>query len=323
MSVNITVVGSICIDMAIKIPHLPVIGETVSGRELATPVGGKGFNQALQIHRLGGKVLFFGRLGDDAHGRMILDELEREDFPLRGLKVYKGEKTAVGLIFVAPDGTNLIAGFSGANMNFSIDDIDQNIYDALLLSSHLIIQMEIPNVVNLAVLKLAKELNTRTVLNVAPYKEISDEILSLVDIFIFNEVEASGFFNTDVKTHEDVFTLRESLRYDWRKIYIVTLGAQGAAMIAPEGVHKTDGIKVDSVDSTGAGDSFVGSYVHFIASGEGYLESLDLANIVAAESTTVMGAMPSLPDLKKVTELMSVRGIKLKTETGIPCDADE
>jgi len=317
MSANITVVGSICLDMAIKIPHLPVIGETVSGRELATPVGGKGFNQALQIHRLGGKVHFFGRLGDDAHGRMILDELEREDFPLRGLKVYKGEQTAVGLIFVAPDGTNLIAGFSGANMNFSIDDIDQNIYDALLLSTHLIIQLEIPNNVDLAVLKLAKELNTRTVFNVAPYKELSDEILNLVDILIFNEIEASGFFNREVKTHEDIFSLKDSPRYDWRKIYIVTLGAGGAAMIAPEGVHKVDGIKVDSVDSTGAGDSFVGSYVHFIANGEGYLESLDLANIVAAESTTIMGAMPSLPNLERVNELMSNRGIKLKGTNNI------
>lgn len=312
MPPTITVFGSICLDLALKVPHLPSKGETVLGTELAMPPGGKGFNQALQAHRLGSKVYFFGRLGDDAIGNIVLTELEKENFPVRGLRILKNENTALGLILIAPDGTNLIGGFSGANMNFSHDDIDQNVYDALLLSSHLILQLEIPDSINLAVLRLAKEQGVRTIMNYAPYRKVPDEVIKLVDVFIFNELEASGFFNRTIETPDDLFEVKKSPLYDYRKLYIVTLGANGAAMIGPEGECYVDGQKVDSVDSTGAGDSFVGSYVHFVASGEGYYQSLELANIVAAESTTVIGAMPSLPDIKRVKKIMVKKGIELK-----------
>ncbi|MCD6216352.1 ribokinase [bacterium] len=309
MSVNITVVGSICLDFGIMLPHLPVVGETVLGTDLITPVGGKGFNQALQAHRLGSRTHFFGRLGDDAPGRMIIDQLENEDFPVRGLRVLKNEKTALGLILIGPDGRNMIGGFSGANMNFNIEDIDQNVYDALLLSTHLILQLEIPDEVNLAVLRLAKEQYVRTILNFAPYRNIPEEIENLIDIFIFNEIEASAYFEREIRTHEDFFRIRDSKKYLFEKIYIVTLGEKGAAIIAPEGEYYSEGIAVDSIDSTGAGDSFVGAYVHFIASGRGYIQSIDLANIVAAESTTKPGAMPGMPGAARIETLIREHNI--------------
>ena len=298
----ITVVGSICLDYGLQLPHLPEVGETVLGNNLAIPVGGKGFNQALQAHRLGSKINFFGRLGDDPPGKMILQQLKNEDFPVRGLRVLDDETTALGLIFIDPDGNNMIGGFSGANMNFGLEDIDQNVFDALLMSSHLVLQLEIPDHANLAALRLAKEHYVRTIMNFAPYREVPAEIEKLLDILIFNEIEASAYFDKDIRTHKDFFKIRNSKKYVFEKIYIVTLGDKGAAIVAPEGDHYSEGLKVDSVDSTGAGDSFVGAYVHFIASGKGYVNSIDLANIVAAESTTKLGAMPSLPEIERVED---------------------
>ena len=311
---NIAVVGSICLDYGLRLDHLPKIGETVLSTDLTVPVGGKGFNQALQAHNLGSKVHFFGRLGDDPPGHMIIEQLEGINFPVRGLRVLRDEKTALGLIFIGPDGKNMIGGFSGANMNISVDDIDQNVYDALLISSHLILQLEIPIEVCHAALKLAKEQYVRTVLNFAPYREVGPGIEELVDIFIFNEVEASQFFKMTIETAGDFFKVKESAKYLFEKIYIVTLGDKGAAIIAPEGDYYSSGIKVDSIDSTGAGDSFVGAYVHFIANGEGYIRSIDLANIVAADSTTRLGAMPSLPSRERVEELMAENEIQLNDE---------
>ncbi len=310
MPVNITVVGSICLDLGIMLPHLPVVGETVLGTDLITPVGGKGFNQAFQAYRLGSRIHFFGRLGDDAPGRMIIEQLENESFPVRGLRVLKNEKTALGLILIGPDGKNMIGGFSGANMNFNIEDVDQNVYDALLISTHLILQLEIPDEINLAVLRLAREQHVRTIMNFAPYRDIPEEVEKLIDIFIFNEVEASMYFDREIQTHEDFFRIRDSKKYVFEKIYIATLGEKGAAIIAPEGEYYSKGINVDSIDSTGAGDSFVGAYVYFIASGRGYIQSIDLANIVAAESTTKPGAMPGMPDAIRVGELMRSHGIE-------------
>lgn len=304
MPVNITVIGSICLDLGIMLPHLPVVGETVLGSDLITPVGGKGFNQAFQAHRLGSRIHFFGRLGADAPGQMIIEELDKVNFPVRGLRVLNNEKTALGLILIGPDGKNMIGGFSGANMNFDIEDIDQNVYDALLISTHLILQLEIPDKINLAVLRLAKEQHVRTVMNFAPYRDVPEEIEKLVDVFIFNEVEASMYFEREIQTHEDFFKIRDSKKYKFEKLYIVTLGDKGAAIIAPEGEFYSEGIAVDSIDTTGAGDSFVGAYVYFIASGRGYVQSVELANIVAAESTTIAGAMPGMPDTVRVRELM-------------------
>ncbi|MBU1023950.1 hypothetical protein KKB99_06675, partial [bacterium] len=201
----ITVVGSICLDYGLQLPHLPDVGETVLGTNLAIPVGGKGFNQALQAHRLGSQVSFFGRLGADPPGKMILDQLKNENFPVRGLRVLQDEKTALGLIFIDPHGNNMIGGFSGANMNFGLEDIDQNVFDALLMSTHLVLQLEIPDIANLAALRLAKEHHVRTIMNFAPYREVPGEIEVLLDILIFNEIEASAYFDRDIRTHEDFF----------------------------------------------------------------------------------------------------------------------
>jgi ribokinase len=311
MAPNITVVGSICVDFGLRVPHLPAIGETVLSTDFTTPVGGKGFNQALQAHRLGSSVHFFGRIGDDPPGQMIMKQLDAEDFPVRGLRIIRNENTAIGLIFIGPDGKNMIGGYSGANMKFTADEVDQNVYDALHISSHLILQLEIPDAANLAAMKLAKELYVRTVMNFAPYREIPPEIEDMIDIFVFNEIEASAFFKTDILKAEDVSQISKSPRYKFEKIYIVTLGEKGAAMVAPEGFHKADGIPVNAIDSTGAGDSFTGAYVHFVAWGESYIRALDLANVVASDSTTKLGAMPSLPGFDRMLTIFDQRGIEL------------
>ena len=136
---RITIVGSICQDLVVTVPHLPARGETVLSRSFETFVGGKGFNQALQAHRLEAEINFFGKLGADIYGDDVIRQLNDEGFPGAGI-ARTGSHTALGIIMVEDGGMNYIAGFSGANMEFKPDDIDRvALADALSQSSHLIL----------------------------------------------------------------------------------------------------------------------------------------------------------------------------------------
>jgi len=291
---HITVVGSICQDLVVNVPHLPARGETVLTTGFDAFVGGKGFNQALQVHRLGGQVSFFGKVGGDVFGDDVIRQLVEEGFPNAGI-ARTGTKTALGMIMVEPGGMNYIAGFSGANMEFMPEDIDRvALVDALEKSSHLILQMEIPAETNRMAMELANDAGCTVVTNFAPYRPTLPADVETMDLLVFNEVEASGFFGTQILNAADVLGMGCQRRDILGKV-VITLGADGAVVFTKDGAVHLQGKKVEAVDSTGAGDSFVGALVYYLSMGDDLVMAASKANQAAALSVTRMGAMPSIP----------------------------
>ncbi len=291
---EITVVGSICQDLVVTVPHLPERGETVLSRSFETFVGGKGFNQALQAHRLGAKVNFFGKLGADIYGDDVIRQLDAEGFPRDNI-ARTGSATALGMIMVEDGGMNYIAGFSGANMEFRPDDIDRvALVDALSRSSHLILQMEIPPETNRLAMELARGAGCEVVMNFGPYRPTEPADIELMDFLIFNEIEASGFYGAEIKNAADVLTMGCRMKI-MRGRVVITLGDEGAVVFTTEAAIHLPAKKVEAVDSTGAGDSFVGAFVYSLTKEDDMVKAAMFANKAAGISVTRMGAMPSLP----------------------------
>jgi len=293
---SICVIGSIVYDLVMELDHLPETGETVPGTSFSTFIGGKGLNQAMQIHRLEHPVVFRGRIGDDHYGQAVINELARQNFPHDGITTIPGEHTAIGMIFVGPDGRNLIGGYRAANMNFETDEIDDRIEDEIKNSSILSVQLEIPDDVIEKALRIASDADVTTILNAAPWRSLPESFEELVDYWVVNEVEAGQFFDCTINTAHDCFpiTLHQPV-VDRKQVWVVTLGDRGAAVVDSTGVHPVDGIDVDAVDSTGAGDSFTGAFAVGIAEGMNPVEAAGFANMVAATSVTKLGGMTGLP----------------------------
>lgn len=293
---SICVIGSIVYDLVMELEHLPATGETVPGTSFSTFIGGKGLNQAVQIHRLGYPVIFRGRIGDDSYGQAVLDELEKQEFPYDGINRVAGEHTAIGMIFVGPDGRNLIGGYRAANMNFGTDEVDEVMEKEIRNSSILSVQLEIPDDVIEKALRIASDAGVKTILNAAPWRKLPDCFEELVDYWVVNEVEAGQFFDCSITTAEDCHPIcSHQPVIEGRQVWVVTLGDRGAAVINTTGVHPVDGIEVDAVDSTGAGDSFTGGFAVGIAEGMNPLDASIFANRVAAMSVTKLGGMTGLP----------------------------
>jgi len=299
----ICVIGSIVYDLVMQLDHLPKVGETVTGKGFAKFIGGKGLNQAMQIHRLGSPVTCWGRVGDDEYGKDVLSVLEREKFPTGGIRTIPGEHTAIGMIFVAPDGRNQIGGYHAANMNFSTDEIDAEIENAVRESSIVSVQLEIPIPTNAKALRLAREAGIPTILNAAPWRDLPDTYQSLVDYWLVNEIEAGQFFGCDIVTAGDCASLSDHPGIvNGSQVWVVTLGDRGAAVVDTDGVHEIPGIPVDAVDSTGAGDSFTGGFAVGIAEGMNPVDAAHFANRVAARSVTKLGGMTGLPSRNEIMD---------------------
>ncbi len=298
----ICVIGSIVYDLVMTVEHLPDVGETVPATGFATFIGGKGLNQAVQIHRLDYPLTFWGRIGDDQYAKAVLDELEKQEFPADGIRVVPGEHTAIGMIYVAPDGRNLIGGYRAANMNFPPEEIDDAIAEAIKGSSIVSLQLEIPDAATEKTLRLARQSGVPTILNAAPWRKLPDCFEELVDYWVVNEVEAGQFFECKIETAHDCAPLAlHKPVVDGAQIWVVTLGDRGAAVVDTEGIHPIEGVKVDAVDSTGAGDSFTGGFAVGLAEGLDVIDAAHFANRVAAISVTKLGGMTGLPTRSELT----------------------
>jgi ribokinase len=292
----ICVVGSIVYDFVMNLPRFPEPGETVLGNRFATFIGGKGLNQAMQIHRLGAPLTFWGRVGDDKLGCEVFEVLENQSFSTSGIRTIPGDQTATGMIYVVPGGMNMIGGIPTANMNFTVDEIDERTQKAIRDASIVSLQLEIPDEVNLRVLQLAKDAGVPTVLNAAPWHNIPVSIREMVDYWVVNEIEAGQFFDCRIVNYQDCEPMRAHPAISsGRQLWVVTLGERGAALVDSSGVSEIPGIPVEAVDSTGAGDSFTGGFVVGLAEGLSPLDAAYFANKVAALSVTKLGGMSGLP----------------------------
>jgi ribokinase len=288
------VVGSANTDLTVPIPHLPSKGETVLGAALQTTFGGKGANQAMAAKRAGAQVAFLGKLGQDSYGQAYAQYLRHEGIELSGLCWQSDSPSGVALIMVDGQGHNQIAVASGANATFTPNDLG-GLPDLLAAAQILVVQLENPLATVTAALRQAKKAGVTTILNPAPARRLPAHLRPLIDLLVPNEVEATLLCGQPIRTPRQAGTAAQRLQRMGYANVIITLGKQGVVYTDASGPVHIAGLVVEAIDTTAAGDTFVGYLACALAEGQGLPKALALANAAAALSVTRAGAQPAIP----------------------------
>lgn len=296
---RITVIGSLNMDLVATLKYMPKIGETVTGYDFKQFPGGKGANQAVAMARLGGKVNMIGKVGVDSFGDILIDSLKKNGVNVENIKKEKNCSTGVALIIVDEQANNSIVVISGANYKITKKDIDE-ILDVIKDSKIVVIQLEVPlEVVRHSLIK-SKELGKYTILNPAPAEELDDEIMKNIDLLIPNETEVEILGGIEIKSEKDIVSASKKLIKRGVKKIIVTLGEKGSIYITEKEVRKFDAYKANAVDTTAAGDAYIGAIAVALVNDEDIDIAIDMASKVGALTVIKEGAQSSLPYLDDV-----------------------
>lgn len=301
---RVVVVGGANVDLIIQAPTLPERGETVQGDAVQTAFGGKGANQALAAKRAGAGVGFVGKLGEDNYGNDLDRFLRQEQVDMSATRRSPDLPSGVALITVDRRGQNQITVATGANGALTPEDLD-GLAPQLAQSQVLVVQLENPLPAIEAALKQAKAAGLITILNPAPARKLPSRMARLIDYFIPNEVEAAFLSGQTIQTPKQAGQAALQLQQSGYHNVIITLGHPGLVYIHEGDPVHLPGQKVETVDTTAAGDTFVGYFACTIAEGQALSDALSLANAAAALSVTQFGAMPSIPQRRDVARLMS------------------
>ncbi len=297
---RILVLGSLNMDLVVTVPHLPRPGETVLGERLGRYPGGKGANQAVAAARLGGRAAFVGRVGGDDFGPELIENLTANGVDASGVEPDNSAATGAALIFVGPDGQNMIAVAPGANGRLDKFDIERAV--AKLQSGDvLVMQLEIPMDVIMQAAQAARRAGAHVVLNAAPAQRLDAGLLNQVEALVVNEREARDLVN---ETSPEAMV--QALHAIGPRIAIVTLGPSGSVYCDETGVHRVEPFHVKSIDATGAGDAFVGALAVGLANGLAAEAAMRFANAAGAAATTSLGAQVALPHLKDIHRLFGL-----------------
>lgn len=287
----LTIVGSVNEDLQIHTPRLPRLGETVAGGRLARGIGGKGFNQAVAAARAGVTTRLVAAVGDDPTGRAARGAAVAEGIDVRHLQFRPGSATGTALITVA-EGQNTIVVAPGAN-----DSIEAMPLDLGGPGSALLAQLEIPVDVVAQLFAEARTTGVTTVLNASPLANLDRRVVELSNMLIVNEIECHGIFGAIPDPDRPEATIDVA----YAGTLVVTFGANGAAAwVDGQLVARCLPLKVEALDSTGAGDCFAGYLIAATVSGHSLDQALDIANRAAARSVTRIGAAASIPHLTEI-----------------------
>ncbi|WP_030983411.1 ribokinase [Streptomyces sp. NRRL WC-3744] len=296
---DLLVVGSANADLVIGVERRPAAGETVLGGDLAVHPGGKGANQAVAAARLGAATALLARVGDDGHGRLLLDSLRTAGVDTVGVLV-GGAPTGVALITVDPSGDNSIVVSPGANSRLLPADV-RAAANVLHASRVVSAQLEIPLETVVEVVRTLAP-GSRFVLNPSPPRELPTEVLAACDPLILNEHEARVVLGDACASDDPEDWARLLLARGPRSV-VVTLGAEGALVADGSGVTRVPSVKVDAVDTTGAGDAFTAALAWKLGSGADLADAAAYAARVGAAAVTRRGAQESYPTAGEVEAL--------------------
>jgi ribokinase len=292
----VAVVGSAMMDLTAYADVLPEPGQTLAGQLFTTGFGGKGANQAVMAALCGADVHFIGKLGDDVFGTAIAENFVKVGINSDFVET-SSTPNGVAHIWVDGNGENRIIIIPGANHEIEISKAIEAINSIPNLSV-VIAQCEIKQEVTIAAFKAAKSRGCTTILNPAPFQEISAALLELCDWIIPNETEFRELHGQLPTSDEILKSFRPG------KNSIVTLGSKGAVYISADGqIHYAAAPKVTAVDTTGAGDSFVGSFAFGLASGKDPVDAMKLGIAIASLSVTRKGAQSSYPNQTEIATL--------------------
>jgi len=296
---NILVVGSLNADLVVSTLRFPQPGETISGEDLQVIPGGKGGNQAVAASRLGANVSMLGRVGRDNFGDFLLDNLKANHVDTQLIQ-RDDASTGTATIIVDTNGQNSIVLSAGANGKVSSSDVEHASFSDFSL---LLLQLEIPTPTVLSAATLAKQNGVRVILNPAPAKELLNELISLADYLIPNETELSLLTGMKVNDIPSTEKAAHTLLNKGAKNVIVTLGSKGAFIVNDETNTHVETYKVDVVDTTAAGDAFIGGFASMLDSSN-LLDAVRYGCACGALATTKFGAQPSLPTQEEVDEFI-------------------
>ena len=311
MTAHITVVGSLNMDLVVRAPRIPQPGETIIGGDFRTVPGGKGANQAVAAARLGGQVSMVGRVGGDAFGGALLDNLCAAGVDRAFVTRDSEAATGIALITVDDGGQNSIVVASGANMRLVPADVDAA-EAAIVASDALLLQLESPTETVTRAAELARSHGVRVVLNPAPAGPIPPALLALVDVLIPNESETAYLAGMVVGDQVQAEAAAHSLRDMGVTTVVLTLGERGAMLAWEGGTQLFPAFGVTPVDTTAAGDAFVAGFAVALAEGRSLAEAVRWGNAAGALAATKMGAQPSLPT-RTALEKMLVDGTTKST----------
>jgi ribokinase len=300
MQAKVVIVGSLNMDLVTRAPRLPRAGETLAGQSFVTVPGGKGANQAVAAARLGASVAMVGCVGDDAYGEQLRAALLAEGIDCQAVTAVAGESTGVALIVVDDSSQNAIVIVAGGNGHVSAEVVER--FDSLLQQAEVIIcQLEVPEATVGHVLKRGRELGKTMILNPAPATgPLPSQWYGWVDYLIPNESEATMLTGLPVDSVASAEAAANALLAQGVGKVVVTLGEQGALFASSGRSEHFPAPKVKAVDTTAAGDTFVGGFAAALAEGKSETEAIRFGQIAAALSVTRSGAQPSIPTFSEV-----------------------
>jgi ribokinase len=301
---RIFVAGSLNMDLVARAPRLPRSGETVPGQDFAIFPGGKGANQAIAAARLGATTSMIGRVGADEFGERLLAFLASNGVDVSHVAT-SDVSTGVALIVVSSEGENAIVVIPGANGLLAIDDLD-----AVPVAARdvVVCQFETPLEATEAFLSRCKGLGARTILNPAPAQKCPPRLLALADLLVLNETELAFFLDDpslDISSTERAVAAASRLRTHPDQVVVTTLGARGCVAVSGADVVTVPGLRVNVVDTTGAGDSFIGATAARLAAGDELKTAISYANAAAALTVQRQGAGPSMPTAAEMHRLLA------------------
>ena len=300
---KIVVVGSVNMDLIVKVSKLPTIGETVISGIFKMVPGGKGANQAVAVAKLGAESHFVGRIGDDDFGRVLMENFREAGVGIEYVSIDRSSHTGVALIMVDQDGRNIIAVASGANSKLTVEDVEKA-QDSIKSASAVLLQLEIPLESVMRAASIAKEGKSSVILNPAPARPLPIELIQLVDVIVPNEVEAEVLTGVKVRDIDSARKAGEKLLELGSGTAVITLGEKGAVLVSPDGFSHISALRVKTVDTTGAGDAFCGALALALASGKDFKEAVFIANCCAALATTKIGAQEALPTFRELESFL-------------------
>jgi len=289
---RIAVVGSANVDLTTFTAQFPKPGETIFGQKFDLGFGGKGANQAVAARLCGANVFMVARVGSDLFGPATIENFARLGIDTSQVRQVEGVSSGVAPIFVDRNGQNRILVVKGANDELKPADVDAAA-PVLQASDCIVLQFEIPLETVYYTMEFARRSGVRCILNPAPAQPIELNKLIHLDYFVPNESEAETITGMPVRNVEDAKKCAQKLVCSGIRRVIITLGANGALIAGSDGMEHVPAFSVKTVDSTGAGDAFIGSFAVFLSQGLTEQEAVRRANLYAALSTTGIGTQKS------------------------------
>lgn len=297
---KVTIVGSLNVDTTLRIKRMPLPGETLAAQGKSSAAGGKGANQAVSAARSGAQTAFIGEVGKDNSGQMMLNEMKANGIDVAGIRENDQVGTGTASILLDENGQNSILIYGGANQQLSPADVEAA-KDKIMAADFVVAQFETPQAATLRAFQLAKDNGVATILNPAPAQKIDPEVLKLTDLIIPNETESAELTGVIITDETSMLISAAKFAQMGVRNLIITVGAKGAFYCTQDGYSFVPAFKVNAVDTTAAGDTFIGALSSQLKPDMSNIEkALAYAQRASSLAVQKMGALPSIPTREQI-----------------------